>query len=129
MVRAHIIAIGIQLEAAAELLDRAQALLNPVHGRRKARLYAKPHHDSLARRATNVGLERFTTEYRSFLQTATGAGAGRAAAAGLWGAVQILAHASTGAAMASLHGAAATSAGWAWFGGGSLAAGAAVEWP
>jgi len=40
-----------------------------------------------------------------------------------WGAVQVLAHASTGTAMATLHGAAAANAGWAWFGGGALAAG------
>jgi hypothetical protein len=55
--------------------------------------------------------------------TVVGAGAGTATAVGSWGAVQILAHASTGTAMAGLHGAAASSAGWAWFGGGSLAAG------
>jgi hypothetical protein len=123
LVRAHIVAIGIQLQAAAGTLDRAHALLNPIGGRRKARVDVQHFDDGLARRATNVDLERFTSEYRSFLQAATAAGGGGTAAAGLWGAVQILGHASTGAAMASLHGAAATSAGWAWFGGGSLAAG------
>ena len=35
----------------------------------------------------------------------------------------MLGHASTGAAMVHLHGAAAANAGWAWFGGGSLTAG------
>lgn len=55
--------------------------------------------------------------------TAVGASAGVGAAVGSWGAVQLLGHASTGAAMAGLHGAAAANAGWAWFGGGSLAAG------
>jgi hypothetical protein len=59
----------------------------------------------------------------TYASTVVGAGAGTAVAAGTWGAVQILAHASTGTAMAGLHGAAAANAGWAWFGGGSLAAG------
>src|SRR5713226_1609056 len=55
--------------------------------------------------------------------TVVGAGAGGGTATGSWGAVQLVGHASTGAAMAHLHGAAAANAGWAWFGGGSLAAG------
>jgi len=55
--------------------------------------------------------------------TASGIGAGAVATATSWGAAHALGHASTGAAMAGLHGAAASSAGWAWFGGGSLAAG------
>jgi hypothetical protein len=57
------------------------------------------------------------------LATLAGVAAGTAAAASSWGLVQILGHASTGTAMAGLHGAAAANAGWAWFGGGSLAAG------
>jgi hypothetical protein len=55
--------------------------------------------------------------------TIVGAGSGIGAAAGSWGAVQVIAHASTGTAMAGLHGAAAANAGWAWFGGGSLVTG------
>jgi hypothetical protein len=55
--------------------------------------------------------------------TAAGLGVGTGAAFASWGAVQVLAHASTGTAMAALHGAAAANAGWAWFGGGALAAG------
>jgi hypothetical protein len=55
--------------------------------------------------------------------TGVGAGAGVGVAVGSWGAVQVIGHASTGAAMAGLHGAAAANAGWAWFGGGSLATG------
>lgn len=57
------------------------------------------------------------------IATLVGAAAGTAVAASSWGMVQILGHASTGTAMAALHGAAAANAGWAWFGGGSLAAG------
>jgi hypothetical protein len=57
------------------------------------------------------------------LPAVVGAGAGVGTAAGSWAAVQVVGHASTGAAMAGLHGAAAANAGWAWFGGGSLATG------
>jgi hypothetical protein len=85
LVRAHIVAIGIQLQAAAGTLDRAHALLNPIGGWRKARVDVQHFDDGLARRATNVDLERFTSEYRSFLQAATAAGGGGTAAAGLWG--------------------------------------------
>jgi hypothetical protein len=59
----------------------------------------------------------------ALIHTSAGIGTGAAAAAGSSGAVQVAAHASTGTAMAVLHGAAASNAGWAWFGGGSLAAG------
>lgn len=55
--------------------------------------------------------------------TAGGLTVGGGTTVASWGAVQVLAHASTGTAMATLHGAAAANAGWAWFGGGSLAAG------
>jgi hypothetical protein len=55
--------------------------------------------------------------------TAAGMTVGAGTAAAGWGAVQVLAHASTGTAMAAIHGAAAANAGWAWFGGGSLAVG------
>jgi len=54
---------------------------------------------------------------------AVGALSGSVTSLAMWGAVQTMASASTGAAMAGLHGAAAANAGWAWFGGGSLATG------
>lgn len=53
----------------------------------------------------------------------SGLAAGVATAAGVYGAVGVLASASTGTALASLSGAAATNATLAWLGGGSLAAG------
>jgi hypothetical protein len=52
-----------------------------------------------------------------------GAGSGIGTGVASWNAVQVLGHASTGTAMLGLHGAAASNAGWAWFGGGSLATG------
>ena len=60
---------------------------------------------------------------KDLVPTAAGAGTGAATTLALWGAVQVAAHASTGTAIATLYGAASGSAGWQWFGGGSLAAG------
>ena len=75
--------------------------------------------------ATQVALRRdsFIGSSNDFVAIATSAGAGASTAIGLWGAVQLAGHASTSAAMAGLYGAAAHNAGWAWFGGGSLASG------
>ena len=57
--------------------------------------------------------------------SATGIAGGALTAFGAYGAASALATASTGTAIASLHGAAAANATLAWFGGGSLAAGGA----
>jgi len=54
---------------------------------------------------------------------ATGVTVGLIGPSALWAAVQALGHASTGTAIASTSGAAASNASWAWFGGGSLATG------
>lgn len=54
-----------------------------------------------------------------------GIGMGSAVAAGSWSAVAVMGTASTGTAIGSLSGVAATNAIWAWFGGGALAAGGA----
>jgi hypothetical protein len=54
---------------------------------------------------------------------ATGCGAGTLAAITAWQGVQFAGTASTGASIAGLHGIAASNAGWAQFGGGSLATG------
>ena len=54
---------------------------------------------------------------------AAGSAGGALTALGAWGAAQVLASASTGTAIATLHGVAATNATLAFFGGGSLAAG------
>lgn len=68
-------------------------------------------------------LTRFSS---SLLQgSATGIAGGALTAFGAYGAASALATASTGTAIASLHGVAATNATLAWFGGGSLAAGGA----
>jgi hypothetical protein len=68
-------------------------------------------------------VRNLSVRHTQFLEIATAAGAGTATAVGLWGAVQVAGYASTHTAMLGLYGAAAHNAGWAWFGGGSLATG------
>lgn len=75
LIHAHIVAIGIQLQAAAGTLDSAHALLNPIGGRRKARVDVQHINDGLARRAalkeieianhTNLSVMRGTSEARA----------------------------------------------------------------
>jgi hypothetical protein len=112
------------VDKATRHLQRADEILNPlrVSGRRVDGVEL-----AFGGRVTMVGKQSSfhasdPVWNSQHLSTAVGAGAGVAAMAGSWGTIQIMAHASTGAAMAGLHGAAASSAGWAWFGGGSLAA-------
>lgn len=73
------------------------------------------------REQTEVSVLRSLTE--SAAGAITGAGVGAGTAAGVFAAVSAAATASTGTAIASLSGAAASSATLAWLGGGSLAAG------
>ncbi|WP_459662859.1 hypothetical protein [Novosphingobium sp. 11B] len=72
---------------------------------------------------TNV--DRVIADYTSSVGIAGGAGAGAAAAAGSWSLVALVGSASTGTAISTLSGVAATNATLAWFGGGALAAGGA----
>ena len=106
-------------------LKRAHKLLFPLGNRnlrpsrvhasgRKSTLQTSP--DVLVKSSTSLGIEEYSS-------TIAGVAAGTAATGASWAAVQVAGHASTGAAMAGLHGAAASNAAWAWFGGGSLAAG------
>jgi hypothetical protein len=122
-IKADILAIGEALSVSMRQLHEAERLLSPLGKTLGA--YSSSHGQQLEFRGgpIDLALTEFTNQYKHFMNTALGAGAGTVAAAGLWGGVQLLGHASTGAALASLHGAAASSAGWAWFGGGSLAAG------
>lgn len=71
-------------------------------------------------------MKELTAFSSSLLQgSTTGLAGGALTALGAYGAASALATASTGTAIASLHGVAATNATLAWFGGGSLAAGGA----
>lgn len=72
-----------------------------------------------------VSVDRVFANYSSAISAASGAGAGAAVAAGSWSLVALIGSASTGTAIATLSGVAATNATLAWFGGGALAAGGA----
>ncbi|NMT56681.1 hypothetical protein HKB02_03245, partial [Vibrio parahaemolyticus] len=70
-------------------------------------------------------ISKFHSSYSSALSAGFGGVLGGTAAVGAWGLVSIIGSASTGTAIATLSGAAATNATLAWFGGGALAAGGA----
>ncbi|MEZ9776864.1 hypothetical protein [Vibrio sp. 10N.261.54.A5] len=70
-------------------------------------------------------VQKFNTKYHSILTNGFGGLVGGSTAVGAWGIVSIIGSASTGTAISSLSGIAATNATLAWFGGGSLAAGGA----
>lgn len=72
-----------------------------------------------------ANVDRIIADYSSSVSVATGAGAGAAMAAGSWSLVALIGSASTGTAISTLSGVAATNATLAWFGGGALAAGGA----
>ncbi|NUW71957.1 hypothetical protein HOP38_05490 [Vibrio mediterranei] len=70
-------------------------------------------------------VRKFNTKYNSILTNGFGGLVGGSTAIGAWSIVSIIGSASTGTAISSLSGIAATNATLAWFGGGSLAAGGA----
>ena len=67
--------------------------------------------------------QKLLNDFSASAATVQGAGLGTSAAVGSWAMVGLLGSASTGTAIATLSGAAATNATLAWFGGGALAAG------
>lgn len=104
---------------ATKLLRKVGRMLDPLGQGRRALDSATPLKINSASEAALVGTKISGDPISKELAiTAGGLGLGTGTAVAGWGAVQVLAHASTGTAMATLHGAAATSAGWAWFGAG-----------
>ncbi|MDR3548201.1 MAG: hypothetical protein P4M11_08065 [Candidatus Pacebacteria bacterium] len=83
--------------------------------------------DSQTARRPHAQLNRNQTvlpsEYRGTQAALLGVGIGTSAAIGAWSTVQAVGFASTGTWIGGLHGIAASNAGWATFGGGSLATG------
>ena len=70
-----------------------------------------------------ASIDNVIAEFASSRAVIGGAGAGTAAAVGSWSLVALVGSASTGTAISTLSGVAATNATLAWFGGGALAAG------
>ncbi len=115
-----------QVEISKRRLKSAQRILTPLGNRtanESGAAVSAAGSSLILRNSSPLTRSSAVDTMDDYLPILAGGGAGAAAAAGSWGIAQILAHASTGTAMAGLHGAAAANAGWAWFGGGSLAAG------
>ena len=116
-------ALGKHTEIAFKHLQVAQRILEPLNK------YAGKGKVTVAingKKITSTPTLSIACEIRRFTEikaAAQGAVAGTALGVGSWTAVSALGSASTGIAIATLHGAAATNATLAWFGGGSLAAG------
>jgi hypothetical protein len=107
-------------------LRAAEKMLNPLKGIHKFEAYSPQSNTSrslIQRTPDDLIIRKSGDTMDDLTPTLMGVGAGATSVAASWGVVQTVAHASTGTAMAVLHGAAAANAGWAWFGGGSLAAG------
>ncbi len=109
-----------RIDHAFKLLRASRRIIEPLIS--EANEDASP---VLVRRIFNLEskVQNLSVRRTEFVEIATAAGAGTATAVGLWGAVQVAGYASTHTAIAGLYGAAAHNAGWAWFGGGSLATG------
>ncbi|EGR2698029.1 hypothetical protein DUG79_12095 [Vibrio parahaemolyticus] len=108
------------LSSIGEQLTELNKTLKPVGNILNSRTNSDPAtRDSLTR------INKFNTGFNTSLNTGFGGLVGGSAALGAWGLVSLIGSASTGTAISSLSGVAATNATLAWFGGGSLATGGA----
>lgn len=117
--------VGKEMEAAVKTLKTANRILSPLEKNRQ--IAEQPEITNTAGAAV-VALDHsslLVSEYSKEAAACVGFGMGSAIAVGSWTAVSMFGTASTGAAIASLHGAAATSATLASFGHGAVAAGGA----
>lgn len=87
-------------------------------------LKSRANHD-LTKQKSLTQLNKFESGFKTSLNAGFGGLVGGTAALGAWGLVSLIGSASTGTAISSLSGVAATNATLAWFGGGSLATGGA----
>lgn len=114
-----------QVRTATRKLRQAVRILHPV-GRGRVRptcaSATATSGNALMVKSTSVPAARTPATY-SGIPALIGAGVGAGSSVALWSTVQALGHASTGTFMGGIYGAAASNAGWAWFGGGSLATG------
>lgn len=109
------------LSAIGEQLTDLNKLLKPV----SRILKAKKVTSKSEIRYSLSQLDKFYSGFNTSLNTGFGGLVGGSAALGAWGLVTLVGSASTGTAISSLSGVAATNATLAWFGGGSIATGGA----
>lgn len=105
--------IGKQLKELNKTLKPVRSILN-----------SRANNDPVTRHSL-IRINKFNTGFNTSLKTGFGGLVGGSAALGAWGLVSLIGSASTGTAISSLSGVAATNATLAWFGGGSLATGGA----
>lgn len=108
------------LSSIGEQLTGLNKLLKSVSRILKAKVTSK----SEARYSLSQ-LDKFHSGFHTSLNTGFGGLVGGSTALGAWGLVSLIGSASTGTAISSLSGVAATNATLAWFGGGSIATGGA----
>lgn len=103
-----------------EQLTELKEILKPVGNILTTKTKSDP-----ATRYSLTRINKFNTGFDTSLKAGFGGIVGGSTALGAWGLVSLIGSASTGTAISSLSGAAATNATFAWFGGGSLATGGA----
>ncbi|GGM98010.1 hypothetical protein L2745_14670 [Shewanella xiamenensis] len=108
------------LSLIGEQLTEVNKILKPVGSILDSRISSEP-----AIRHSVTRINKFKTGFNTSLNAGFGGLVGGSTALGAWGLVSLIGSASTGTAISSLSGVAATNATLAWFGGGSLATGGA----
>ncbi len=108
------------LSSIGKQLSRLNEVLKPV----AKILKSKPNNASNKQQTLNL-YSKFNSGFNTSLSVGFGGLVGGTTAIGAWGLVSLIGSASTGTAISSLSGVAATNATLAWFGGGSLATGGA----
>lgn len=103
-----------------EQLSKLNNSLKPVEKILKSRTSS-----TLLKQKSLTQLNKFNSAFNTSLNAGFGGLVGGTTALGVWGLVSLIGTASTGTAISSLSGVAATNATLAWFGGGSLATGGA----
>ncbi|WP_218911012.1 hypothetical protein [Pseudoalteromonas sp. MIP2626] len=110
--------IGFTLEKTNKLLKKVGKVL-------QTKSNVTSDRKSVDQKVTLIQLKQFSDGFKTSLKAGFGGLVGGTSAIGAWGVVTIIGSASTGTAITSLSGIAATNATLAWFGGGSIAAGGA----
>lgn len=108
------------LSLIGENIIKLNKLLKPVR-----KIIKSKKSNDLIKNNTLTQFNKFDSGFRNSLKVGFGGLVGGTTAIGAWGLVSLIGSASTGTAISSLSGVAATNATLAWFGGGSLAAGGA----
>lgn len=117
--------IDSQVEEIGRFIIRAKSVLDRVERILRTHVGSTAGLEYAASENIIIKVEKFNSDFSSVAAVGAGGAAGGALAVGSWALVTLLGSASTGTAISTLSGVAATNATLAWFGGGALAAGGA----